>query len=27
MPFTLVYREKRNTAQIIRVLHHARKYP
>jgi plasmid stabilization system protein ParE len=26
-PFTLIYREKRTTVQIIRVLHHARKYP
>lgn len=26
-PFTLVYREKRGVVQILRVLHHARKYP
>jgi len=27
IPFMLVYRVKSNTVQIIRVLHHARKYP
>ncbi len=26
-PFILVYREKKDMVQIIRVLHHARKYP
>jgi plasmid stabilization system protein ParE len=26
-PFMLVYREKKDRVQIIRVLHHARKYP
>jgi toxin ParE1/3/4 len=26
-PFMLVYREKKGVVQILRVLHHARKYP
>ena len=26
-PFLLVYREKKGMVQILRVLHHARKYP
>ena len=26
-PFMLVYREKNGVVQILRVLHHARKYP
>jgi toxin ParE1/3/4 len=26
-PFMLVYREKKGAVQILRVLHHARKYP